>query len=138
MVSRYKTSDAMFSSKSIHWRTPLEVYMELDKEFKFDFDPCPYKSKNRTGLLVGWGKRVYCNPPYNNIYNFIEKALIELKKQTEVVVFLLPSRTDSKWFHDLVLSKYREIRLARGRIKFDGKHNAPFASCIIIFKKRKK
>ena len=126
-----------FSSKSVHWRTPKELYCGLDNEFKFNFDPCPYQSKERTGLLRDWNERVYCNPPYNNIYNFIEKALIELKKgNSEVVVFLLPSRTDSKWFHDLVLSNYHEIRLIRGRVKFDGKHNAPFSSCIIIFKKK--
>lgn len=138
MSSRYKSSPAMFSSKSVHWRTPQEVYDGLDKEFHFDFDPCPYQSKERTGLLREWGKRVYCNPPYNNIYNFIEKGLIELKRKTEIVVFLLPSRTDSKWFHDLVLPNYDEIRLIRGRIRFSGKNTAPFASCIIIFRDNKK
>lgn len=130
-----KCLKACFSSKSVNWRTPKELYLELDKEFKFDFDPCPFMSEDKTFLFKNWGKRVYCNPPYNNIYNFMEKALLEIKKgNTKVAVFLLPSRTDSKWFHELVLPNYDEIRLIRGRVKFDGKNNAPFPSCIIIFK----
>ena len=116
---------------------PKELFDELNKEFHFDYDPCPFRSEDATVLLRPWGKRVYCNPPYNNIYNFIEKGLVELKKGTEVIVYLVPSRTDSKWFHELVLPNYDEIRLIRGRVKFDGKNNAPFASCIIIFKNPK-
>lgn len=135
-MSKYVANSACFSSKSVDWRTPEELYHELDKEFHFDFDPCPFKSGDKTGLIKEWGINVYCNPPYDNIYRFISKALYELKKNTKVVVFLLPSRTDSKWFHELVLPNYDEIRLVRGRIKFDGKNNAPFPSCIIVFKKK--
>lgn len=129
----------MFSSKSVHWRTPKELYDGLNKEFKFDFDPCPFRTKKNDGLDKKWGKRVYCNPPYNQIYIWMMKGLLEIRRRnTEVIVFLLPSKTDSDWFHDLVLPNYYEIRLIRGRVKFDGKHNAPFSSCIIIFKNNKR
>lgn len=138
-----KGAQVHFSSKSVDWRTPKEVYDGLNLEFNFNFDPCPYQSEDKTFLLKNWGKKVFCNPPYNNIYNFMEKALVEIKKEnTEIAVFLVPSRTDSKWFHELVLPNYEEIRLIRGRLKFkqdnQGKiNNAPFPSCIIIFKKKK-
>lgn len=130
-----------FSRKSIHWRTPKDLYDGLDKEFHFNFDPCPFMSKDKTYLFKDWGTNVFCNPPYSNIYNFINKALIEIKKgNTKVAVFLLPSRTDRDWFHELVLPNYYEIRLIRGRVRFTndkGKTgNAPFPSCIIIFKQK--
>lgn len=128
--------NACFSSKSVHWRTPKKIYTELNKEFKFDFDPCPFKDKKKDGLNIKWGKNVYCNPPYNQIYVWLLKGLMELRlKHTESVVYLLPSRTDTDWFHELVLPNYDEIRLIRGRVKFDNKNNAPFPSCIIIFKR---
>jgi hypothetical protein len=31
----------MFSSASAHWATPAVLYAQLDREFAFDFDPCP-------------------------------------------------------------------------------------------------
>src|SRR3989442_9909693 len=31
----------MFTSLSGDWRTPKELYEQLDREFHFDFDPCP-------------------------------------------------------------------------------------------------
>jgi len=130
-----KSIKVCFSHKSVHWRTPKEIYDGLNKEFNFNYDPCPFMSKDTTFLLKDWGESVFCNPPYDNIRNFMEKALIEIKnKHTRIAVFLVPSRTDTKWFHELVLPNYEEIRLVKGRIKFDGKNNAPFPSCIIVFK----
>lgn len=136
-----KGQKAVFSRKSVHWRTPKELYDSLNKEFFFDFDPCPFQSPDTTFLLKDWGKRVFCNPPYNNIANFMEKALVEMKRgNTELAVFLVPSRTDSKWWHEFALPNYDEIRTIRGRVKFGrDKHgkinNAPFPSLIIVFKR---
>ena len=51
-------------------------------------------------------------------------------------VLLIPSRTDTSWFHDYVIGQ-AEIRFIRGRIKFEGaKYNAPFPSMVVIYKKR--
>ena len=47
---------------------------------------------------------------------------------------LIPSRTDTKAFHELILP-YAEIRFIKGRVKFGGsKDNAPFASMIVIYR----
>lgn len=63
-------TELFFSSKSPHWPTPKFLYEELDREFKFNFDPCPLNEVERDGsalLFTSWtGKRVFCNPPYNN------------------------------------------------------------------------
>lgn len=49
---------------------------------------------------------------------------------------LVPSRTDTKWFHNWVYGK-AEIRFVKGRIKFGGaKFNAPFPSMIVIYRRR--
>lgn len=39
----------LFSSKSTDWRTPDKVFQDLNEEFGFDYDPCPYQS-DKNGL----------------------------------------------------------------------------------------
>jgi len=63
MNATFKT---MSSHASWEWPTPKRFYEELDREFHFDFDPCPLNgnSDGRSTLFVSWaGKRVFCNPP---------------------------------------------------------------------------
>ena len=69
---------------SDHWATPADVYNELNKEFQFDFDPCPlnHNTSEWDGLQVDWGKSTFCNPPYNKNLKplFIKKAVEEEKQ----------------------------------------------------------
>jgi site-specific DNA-methyltransferase (adenine-specific) len=121
------------------WKTPRELYRKLDKEFYFNFDPCPEEPKFGKklifdGLAIEWGKTNFCNPPYSgdNIYKWLKKGIRESEKG-KTSVFLLPSRTGTDWFHDLVLGIPLEVRYLRGRIKFENvKWNAPFDSIIVI------
>jgi hypothetical protein len=121
-----------FSSASEHWATPSETYAALDSEFHFNYDPCPLHSENDT-LSVSWAhKRVFCNPPYGpGLRPFLEHAT-----EADIAVFLIPSRTDTRWFHEIVLPLAKEIRFIKGRLKFGGmKNSAPFPSMIVVFKK---
>ena len=121
-----------FSSQTDHWSTPKEVYEELNKEFNFDFDPCKLHSPI-DGLTIPWGKSNFINPPYSDISNWLKKGFQEWVDE-KVCVFLIPSRTDTRWWHDYVM-KATEIRFIKGRLKFGGaKNSAPFPSCIVIFK----
>ena len=83
---------------------------------------------------TGGGCVVFCNPPYSNIAKWVEKAFRESRKDNTLVVLLVPSRTDTKYFHDFIY-KRAEIRFIRGRLKFgDSKNSAPFPSMIVIFR----
>ena len=123
----------LLSSTRLDWRTPKATYDELNKEFQFDFDPCP-TDPSFDGLTISWGQRNFVNPPYGReIPKWIAKGFDEASKG-KLVVFLIPSRTDTAWWHDYVM-KADEIRFIRGRLKFEGaQHNAPFPSCIVVFK----
>jgi site-specific DNA-methyltransferase (adenine-specific) len=126
----------MFSHASWEWSTPKAFYEELDKEFHFDFDPCPIGGEidGRSTLFVSWaGRRVFCNPPYGpEIPKFMSRA-----READLAVFLVPARTDTRWFHDLVLPHAKEIRFIRGRLYFgDGKGRAPFPSMVVIFESK--
>jgi site-specific DNA-methyltransferase (adenine-specific) len=122
----------MFSSATDHWSTPKDVYYALDKEFHFDYDPCPLHGES--GLEKSWGRMNFVNPPYSDIAKWVQKAWIELTACDNSSVLLIPSRTDTRWWHDYVM-KATEIRFIKGRLKFGGaKNSAPFPSCIVIFK----
>ena len=119
----------LFSSKSPHWRTPELVYQILDREFRFNLDPCPIGGND--GLRISWrGKRVYCNPPYGRaIASWFEKAY-----SAQLAVFLVPARTDTIWWHRFA-PLATEIRFIRGRLHFNGhKTGAPFPSVIMVFR----
>ena len=136
---KMKNIKACLMSTHNNWSTPRELYEDLDKEFNFDFDPCPLHS-DFDGLLISWGGANFVNPPYSTKLQdaFIKKGLEE-SRLGKVVVFLLPVRTGSKRWQDIILPFANEIRLIRGRLKFGGSSNsAPFDSAIIIFKGGKK
>lgn len=126
-----------FSSQRLDWKTPKAVYQILDAEFGFDHDPCPPKYKV-DGLISEWGGCNYVNPPYGKeLPKWVEKGYKEWQKG-KVVVFLIPSRTDTKWWHEYCMQA-TEIRFIKGRLKFDDqKNSAPFPSAIIIFNQLKR
>lgn len=124
---------AVFSSASDRWQTPQAVYDALNAEFGFNFDPCPLDGDGDglSPLFCSWkGKRVFCNPPYGpKLGDWLKRG-----PEAEIAVFLIPARTDTRWFHELVLPFASEIRFLRGRLKFGGsKWNAPFPSMVVVF-----
>ena len=77
---------------------------------------------------------MFCNPPYSKISDWCAKAFYETKKDNTLVVLLIPSRTDTRYFHDYIYGR-AEIRFVKGRLKFgDSKNSAPFPSMIVIFR----
>lgn len=123
-----------FSSEKQTWCTPEWLYKKLDQEFHFDHDPAltTKVNWNNDGLRSDWGNRNFCNPPYSDLNAWISKGYREFQKG-KLVVFLIPSRTDTASWHDYCM-KASEIRFIRGRIVFEGAQNgAPFPSCIVIF-----
>lgn len=118
-------------SKNDNWETP-DYIMDWVKEKIFNFqdyfDPCPLATDagggkyviQFDGLEVDWAKRNYVNPPYNitDKPRFVKKAFDEYKKWN-MSVLLIPSTTETKWFHDYLVG-YAWIYFVKGRVKFKG------------------
>ena len=139
-------NDVMFSSKSNEWETPQELFDLLNEEFHFTLDPASthenakcakHYTQEEDGLAQDWrGETVFCNPPYGReLPLWIEKAAKSVQGGGgTTVVMLIPSRTDTRAFHEYILDK-AEVRFLRGRLKFSGsKQSAPFPSMIVIFR----
>lgn len=135
--------DVHFSSATDEWSTPEDVFAGLDSEFGFTLDAAAspdnhkcekYFTKEDNGLIKDWaGERVYINPPYSEISKWMRKAFWEYREGVTVVA-LIPSRTDTRWWHKYVM-RASEIRFIKGRLTFGGAENsAPFPSAVVIFK----
>ena len=137
--------DVHYSSKTNEWSTPQAFFDELNKEFNFTLDPCAtsenakctkYFTVEDDGLKQDWSKdTVFMNPPYGReIKRWIKKAYEESQKGATIVC-LIPSRTDTAYWHNYIFGKADDIRFIKGRLKFGGSKNpAPFPSAIIIYK----
>ena len=137
--------ELMFSSKTDMWATPQEFYDKLNDEFNFTLDPCATEDNAKCdnfftadddGLKQDWsGNIVFCNPPYGRaIKDWVKKSYEESLKTNTTVVMLIPSRTDTIYFHEFIYGK-AEIRFIKGRLKFgDAKNSAPFPSIVVIYR----
>ncbi len=137
----------MFSSLTCEWATPQAVFDELNSEFQFDMDVCamPENAKCErffdardlwSSLAQKWSGMCWMNPPYGReLIHWVAKAHDSAKIDcTATVVCLLPSRTDTAWWHDYVM-KADDVRFIRGRLKFGGaEYNAPFPSAVVVFR----
>jgi len=137
-------ADLMFSSKTDMWATPQDVFDKLNEEFNFNTDVCAsstnakcshYYTEQDNGLLQDWKGTCFMNPPYGRtIGEWVSKAYKESTKGATIVC-LLPSRTDTRWWHDNIIDNDAEVRFIKGRLKFGGHNNsAPFPSAIVIFR----
>ena len=131
------------------WATPQALYDVLNDEFHFVLDAAAssnnHKAPNwlgldhqnpdlRDGLAASWsiyGGAIFVNPPYGRgLTWWVNKAFLESKHQ--IVVMLLPVRSDTHWFHEWIYPHF-EIRFIKGRVKYGaGTSPAPFPSMIVV------
>lgn len=137
----------LFSCASDEWSTPNDVFDALDAElgpFTLDAAAAPetarapvFFSAENDALVQPWHGKVWCNPPYSIARKFLDKAQQELDAgRCSVVCMLLPARTDTAWFHEVVLARRHRVRFARGRLRFGGaKSGAPFPSIVVVMRR---
>ena len=117
------------SSNSNEWNTPESLFIELNEEFNFNLDPCSTDNNHKCdlyytikddGLSKSWnGKRVFCNPPYSRdkLKFWVEKCYKEvMNNNCELVVMLIPSRTDTKYFHQYIYITYLKLDLLKAEL----------------------
>jgi len=136
-------NDLMFSSKDMTWETPQKLYDKLSEEFNFTLDVCAlpetakceeYYTPEIDGLKQEWKGICWMNPPYGKEISVWLKKAYEESLKGVTIVCLIPSRTDTRYWHDYCM-KASEIRFIKGRLKFgDSINSAPFPSAIVIFK----
>lgn len=119
------------------WRTPKDLFQALHAEYSFTLDGAANAENALTSeyltqedLFQSWNRqRVFCNPPWSKIPEFIEKAAF-----AELAVLLVPARVNARWFHR-ALELGAEVRFFEGRPQFridDGRPGASSVDCLLL------
>lgn len=115
--------------------THPEDFARWDAElgpFDLDAAAAPHNAKCKTyytradnGLERPWsGFRVWCNPPYSGLGDWLEKAWAEWPTTRGIVMLLPANRVEQKWWQEWV-EPYRDmggspltVRFLPGRLRF--------------------
>jgi phage N-6-adenine-methyltransferase len=132
----------LFSSASDEWETPREFFDAIDAVYHFTVDVCANRSnakcprfytKAEDGLSKEWEGVCWMNPPYGReISLWVKKARDSAIAGKNVIVCLLPARTDTRWWHDYVIPR-AAVRFVKGRVKFSRRGPAPFPSALAVY-----
>ena len=146
-IVKRKSYAACLSSRDQTWQTPtdlLAAILQAAGREKFDLDPCSPRddgpvpaalrwTERHDGLSHPWCGMIFVNPPYSRaLPKWVAKCAQEAAGGA-VVVGLVPSRTDTRWWHDHVAGR-ADVVMIKGRLKFgNGKMFAPFPSAIVVW-----
>ena len=143
--------ELMFSSKKEDWETPQLFFDELNKKYKFNWDLASSDANAKCvnhftvgddSLSQDWSAlegNLWLNPPYGrDLKRWVKKAYESSLNREGVLVMLIPSRTDTSYWHDYIFDK-AQIKFIRGRLKFENggvaSQPAPFPSALITYGK---
>lgn len=135
-----------------NWETPNDLFDRYNQRYHFILDAAADTNNHKCdryfgpggvsedSLVVDWPLdegNIWLNPPYSRGLQrqFVESAWIEASRHKSGyhVVCLLPARTDTKLFHEII-QPYGQVEFLRGRVRFVGaNHPAPFPSMIVVF-----
>lgn len=124
------------------WLTPPEILQPLGD---FDLDPCASKQRpwpiadthytiEDDGLSSEWFGRVFLNPPYSRVSEFMERMSDHGNGIT-----LVFARTDTQYFHRFIFPVADSILFIEGRLTFykpsgvKGKSNGGAPSCLVAY-----
>lgn len=135
-------NDLMFSSKDQNWATRASTFRDIESKLnrKYLIDPCCEEHTAKCSKYItkeddlfsidSWREyfgiedkqpiQVFANPPYGRQQSeFVGEFIRQTVNDDNVIVdVLIPARTDTRIFHDLILHYATTIRFIRGRVCF--------------------
>lgn len=144
--------ELMFSSKKEDWETPQLLFDELNDNYNFNWDLASSDANAKCvnhftvgddSLSQDWSVlegNLWLNPPYGRgLKHWVKKAYESSLNREGALVMLIPSRTDTSYWHDYIFDK-AQIKFIRGRLKFEngggGKPTGAIPECFNNFWKR--
>lgn len=118
------------SNLSDDWRTPSILFNAF---MDFGFRDCfPFHCSFNQFEHFYKGQRLFINPPFSKLDLVADYVISHLKNRCDIWL-LMPSRTDTKYFHKLI-PYVTDIFFFRGRLHFnDSKNGSPFPTICMRF-----
>jgi phage N-6-adenine-methyltransferase len=125
-----------YEDSTDEYATPKSFLRPLaDAVGGFDLDPCsgaeadPHADETYTkeddGLTQPWFGTVFCNPPFSEKTEWLQKAIEETNEDNaDLVVMVLPVDTSTRWFHNYVTQSAAVGFIGPGRQDFDRRGDA--------------
>jgi len=134
----------MFSSANQAWSTRPECFNQIQDlvGYEFTLDPCAEKETAKCARFFtkeddmfaqeDWGyslnkfdgeycqSKVFCNPVYGREQpKFVKEVISRIElEQVSCATVLIPARTDTKLFHQIILPKASCVTFYEGRLVF--------------------
>ena len=124
-----KDIKACLTHKTDNWKTPTEIYnrfMELGYK-----DTFKYESKENELENNYYNEKLFINPPFSKMKKITEWIIKQLEQHNEILL-LIPSRTDTEYFHRL-LTYNPIIYMIKGRLHYNDSKSAPFPTLLLHF-----
>lgn len=118
---------------SDYWSTPMSVIdaVRTTLNLPIALDACAtrenrrcyeYISEEEDAFSVGWVPElrgfVFCNPPYSQLADWVERCAEQAVDQGQIVVGLVPCDTSTRWFHRWVMDTASILLVPNKRIAF--------------------
>lgn len=117
-------------------RDPEAIRIMTQTEFDYQGVVDGSSGKNDSGidpLDVEWYDSTFSIANYSKAPQWVDKACEEAEKG-KTVVMLIPSRTNSKWFHEKVLERATEVRFIQGNVIINGNTKSTIPDCLAVYK----
>lgn len=108
-------NDVLFSSKSVVWETPQDLFDKLNAEFHFDLDVCAlpenakckrYYTPEDDGLSQPWNGVCWCNPPYGRtIGKWVQKAYETFAVGVRSLCFFLQEQIQNGFMNTYIIKQ---------------------------------
>lgn len=121
-------NNVVFSHKSDDWKTPSNIYNWFMNNgfidcFRFRSD---YDELSNDYFY----QKLFINPPFSKmkvVCQWVNRQIYN----GNFIVMLIPSRTDTSYFHSLLRNR-PFIFLIEGRLRYNDSNVAPFPSCFLV------
>jgi phage N-6-adenine-methyltransferase len=152
-----KGAGILFSHAKDDWQTPRAFFEDQHAIHVFTIDGAASEQNtllprwwgpgalHEDALIIRWtGERVWCNPPYSRVAEFVAKAALG---EADYAMLLVPARTDTRWWHEHIWNGIGPkpgvtVQFVKGRMKFinpaqEVHNSAPFPSVLVGFRHRR-
>src|SRR5690625_200339 len=123
-----------YTKRSDYWNTPSNLYNYIMNKGFIDYNPSgSFIDPFNKNVNKYYNEKIYINPPFSLLGK--KEMLYTIKGllwNGNKVLFLMPARTDTKYFHEFL--KFSPIiYFIKGRLSFNDKGSAPFPTILLKF-----